>query len=122
MRRMLGIAALAVAAAGCGWNPGGSGPDASFAQPAEVPDGMVCEDWMRLPDAVQLEYALYRLAELRANDGLDAGESPPTEAQGEDLRLRMEAQCHQDTMEVAAVWRVAHDQYTIAYEAGTFLD
>lgn len=77
---------------------------------------------MRLPDAVRVDYALYRLAELRKEDGLHPEHAPPSDGQGEEMRHRMEAQCRQPTMEVAAVWRVAHDQYTIAYEDRTFLD
>lgn len=111
--------AMVVIAAGCSDESVDAG---TFSQPAEVPDGMVCADWIDLPDDIRLDYALYRLSELRANDGLEPDSQPPSRDQALLMRERMEDQCHQDTMDEAAVWRVAHDQYTIAYDSRVFLD
>ena len=120
VRWVVAVAAITICGTGCAWSGfGGSGSDDAFVQPEEVPDGMVCDEWVELPDSIRLDYALFRLSELRGDDGIT---TPPTEAQGSEMRKHMEAQCGQATMQVAAVWRVAHDQYVRAFERGIFLD
>lgn len=94
----------------------------SFPRPGDVSDDTACEDWLSLDPDVRLDYAMHRLAEMRSNDGLDPAERPPLESQGELLRTYMENQCGMDTMEVAAIWRVAHDQYTRLYDRGVLID
>lgn len=77
---------------------------------------------MRLDGEVRLAYAMHRLAEMRSDDGLDVAERPPKESQGRLLRSHMENQCGMESMEVAAIWRVAHDQYTRLHDRGVLLD
>lgn len=98
------------------------GDEQSFSRPETVTDDTVCEDWMSLKPDDRLAYAMHRLAEMRVNDGLDPRERPPRDAQGNVLRNAMEKQCGMETMEVAAIWRVAHDQYTRLHVGGVLLD
>ena len=114
------VVAALVAGGGCALVS--EGDERSFPKPEVVSDDTVCEDWMALDRDVRLAYAMHRLTEMRSNDGLDPVERPPRESQGRLLRTYMENQCRMESMEVAAIWRVAHDQYTRLYDRGVFLD
>lgn len=35
------------------------------------------------------------------------------------MRTLMEAECRQDSLEIAQAWRVGHDVYTARFSAGT---
>lgn len=94
----------------------------TYPRPASVDESTVCEDWMRLPRDERTAYAQHRLAEMRSNDGIEPAVDPPTESQGNLLRTYMEKQCRMGSMDVAAIWRVAHDQYTRLYARRVLLD
>lgn len=94
----------------------------SFPQPEGVTQDTNCEGWMSLDRDVRLAYAMHRLAEMRASDGIDPAARPPDDSQGRLLLSHMEAQCRMDSMDVAAIWRVAHDQYTRLYHRRVLLD
>lgn len=120
MRFALAAAAAAGALSGC--SAAVANEPQTFPAPAGVANATVCDEWMKLDTDIRTAYAMHRLAEMRANDGLDPGTAPPTDDQAALLRNAMEAQCGQDTMSVAAIWRVAHDQYTRLHAGGILLD
>lgn len=96
--------------------------EAAHPRPDSVDERTVCDDWMRLQTAERTAYAMHRLAEMRSEDGLDPALDPATASQANMLRTHMEKQCEMETMGAAAIWRVAHDQYTHLYDSRALLD
>jgi hypothetical protein len=104
------------AIAGCSWTTAHS---SSPSRPPNVPADPACRDWFRLTDDVRLSYAKWQLFTLRSDDGV-APANQPTATQVSDFRVEMDAECHQDSLDVASLKAVAHDVYTAAYGSGKY--
>ena len=103
--------------AGCSWTTAES---SLSSRPSNVPADPTCRDWFRLTDDVRLSYARWQLFTLRSDDGV-APANQPTASQVSDFRVEMDAECHQEYLDVASLRAVAHDVYTAAHASRKYL-
>jgi hypothetical protein len=89
-------------------------------RPTSVSENPTCNDWSALPPTTRSSYADWRLWSLRVADGIPRSKLP-TADQIAQFRDAMTKECHQGSLDVAALSNVSHDVYTAAFASRRYL-